>query len=207
MAHIMSKRGSADNVVTYEHYCDTINDLNNIAYEYSTLGSVAIVVQGASGELEVYIANGEHQWILLSTASSSGGGSEADETDSLLKDYKFIKIHPIEEDGYDIGIEYPLVEPVSGEEISSWRQQGKRPVLVGLYDDSHGYIISSYYNSSVNQTGTQYLLTFDQLIFSPSELYGGIIKQKWTIIDTANGLNGSTAVLSDHITYTADTAV
>ena len=35
MAHIMSKRGNADNVVTYEHYCDTTNDLNNIAYEYS----------------------------------------------------------------------------------------------------------------------------------------------------------------------------
>ena len=77
MAHIMSKRGNADNVVTYEHYCDTTNDLNNIAYEYSTLGSVAIVITGASGELEVYIADGEHRWVSLSAGSGSGTNQSA----------------------------------------------------------------------------------------------------------------------------------
>ena len=71
MAHIMSKRGNADNVVTYEHYCDTINDLSNIAYEYSTLGSVAIVVQGASGE------DGDHRWVSLSAGSESSANQSS----------------------------------------------------------------------------------------------------------------------------------
>lgn len=77
MAHIMTKRGNADNVVTYEHYCDTINDLSNIAYEYSTLGSVAIVVQGASGELEVYMADGDHRWVSLSAGSESSANQSS----------------------------------------------------------------------------------------------------------------------------------
>ena len=53
--NIMSKRGQQDNIVTYEHWCDTAADLANIDPQYVTLGSVAIVVRGAAG-LEAYIA-------------------------------------------------------------------------------------------------------------------------------------------------------
>ena len=57
MAHIMTKQGSLDNVVTYEFICDTVSDMNAIENRYRTIGSVAIVLSGESGELEVYISN------------------------------------------------------------------------------------------------------------------------------------------------------
>lgn len=63
----MTKRGSIDNVITYEHFCDTTADLANIDPAYITLGSVAIVVQGSVG-LEAYMANSNKQWILVGTA-------------------------------------------------------------------------------------------------------------------------------------------
>lgn len=61
---ITSKRGQQDNVVTYEHICDTSNDLNLIKPEYINLGSVAIVLQGNSG-LEIYMATSNKEWVLL----------------------------------------------------------------------------------------------------------------------------------------------
>ena len=73
MATIMSKQGNVDNVVTYEHYCDTVADLDNIPYNESTLGSVAVVLVGESGGLEIYIANSNHEWIPL--VSGGGGGN------------------------------------------------------------------------------------------------------------------------------------
>ena len=42
MANKMTKCGTHDNMVTYEHVCDYISDLKNIPLEYSTLGSTAI---------------------------------------------------------------------------------------------------------------------------------------------------------------------
>lgn len=65
MAHVMTKRGSEDNVITYEHYCDTTNDMTNIDPKYITLGSVCIVVEGESGELEAYIAKSDKSWSLV----------------------------------------------------------------------------------------------------------------------------------------------
>ena len=62
---IMSKRGQQDNVITYEHICDTAADLTTIDPQYITLGSVAIVLQGATG-LEVYMATSTKQWIKIS---------------------------------------------------------------------------------------------------------------------------------------------
>ena len=62
--NIMSKRGQQDNIVTYEHWCDTVADLANIAPQYATLGSVAIVVKGAAG-LEAYIADSNGEWQLV----------------------------------------------------------------------------------------------------------------------------------------------
>lgn len=64
MASIMSKRGQQDNIITYEHICDTADDLDLIDPKYITLGSVAIVLQGDSG-LEVYMANSDKEWIAL----------------------------------------------------------------------------------------------------------------------------------------------
>ena len=63
--NIMTKRGTQDNVITYEHYCDTTEDMQNINPEYITLGSVCIVVKGASGDLDVYIAGSDKQWNLV----------------------------------------------------------------------------------------------------------------------------------------------
>ena len=65
MAHIMTKRGSQDNVITYEHYCDTRADMTNIPSEQITLGSVCIVVKGENNELEVYIAGSDKQWSII----------------------------------------------------------------------------------------------------------------------------------------------
>lgn len=67
--NIMTKRGQQDNIVTYEHICDTAADLSNIDDAYITLGSVAIVLTGASGGLEVYMANSSKQWVNLATGT------------------------------------------------------------------------------------------------------------------------------------------
>lgn len=64
-----TKRGGHDNLVTYEHVCDSTADLNNIDPQYITLGSVAIVLQGQNG-LEVYMANSSKEWISLVGSSS-----------------------------------------------------------------------------------------------------------------------------------------
>lgn len=66
---IMSKRGQADNVITYEHICDTAADLASIDPKYITLGSVAIVLKGTAG-LEVYMATSDKEWVNL-----IGGGT------------------------------------------------------------------------------------------------------------------------------------
>lgn len=63
--NIMTKRGSQDNMITYEHYCDTTADMNNIDPKYITLGSVCVVISGESGEMDVYIAGSDKQWHLM----------------------------------------------------------------------------------------------------------------------------------------------
>lgn len=64
MAHVMTKRGEHDNVVAYEHMCDTRADLANIPEDEITLGSVAVVLRGEVG-LEVYMADSNKEWISL----------------------------------------------------------------------------------------------------------------------------------------------
>lgn len=61
---IMTKRGQADNVITYEHICDTTADLDNIDPKYITLGSIALVLKGSAG-IEVYMATSDKEWIEL----------------------------------------------------------------------------------------------------------------------------------------------
>ena len=58
----MTKRGSLDNVVTYEHFCDTEADMANISQEFITLGSVCVVLSGENEELDLYIAGSDKQW-------------------------------------------------------------------------------------------------------------------------------------------------
>lgn len=60
--NIMTKRGSLDNVITYEHYCDTLEDKENISPEYITLGSICVVIKGENNVLELYLANSDHTW-------------------------------------------------------------------------------------------------------------------------------------------------
>ena len=66
MAHIMAKRGQRDNVITYEHICDTRADRDNIDPSEITLGSTAIVLKGENNTLEMYMATSDKEWILLS---------------------------------------------------------------------------------------------------------------------------------------------
>ena len=63
--NIMTKRGTEDNVITYEHICDTIEDRKKIDPQYITLGSIAIIIDGETG-LEIYIANSKKQWKKIS---------------------------------------------------------------------------------------------------------------------------------------------
>lgn len=71
--HIISKRGSQDNVITYEHICDTQADMASIENKYITLGSVCIVLQGQDGAMEVYMADSSKQWrsIIVNTGANS----------------------------------------------------------------------------------------------------------------------------------------
>lgn len=59
-----TKRGSMDNIITYEHVCDTPEDLAKIDPQYITLGTVAIVLKGQIG-LEIYMATSSKEWVKL----------------------------------------------------------------------------------------------------------------------------------------------
>lgn len=90
MATIMTKRGQLDNVVTYEHICDTVADMANINPSYITLGSVCIVIKGENDDLEVYMADSRKEWKIVSSSSSEGSISSSgihicaqDEYDSI----------------------------------------------------------------------------------------------------------------------------
>lgn len=72
MAHVMTKRGEHDNVVAYEHMCDTRADLANIPEDEITLGSVAIVLRGEAG-LEAYMADSSGEWVSLMGITATSG--------------------------------------------------------------------------------------------------------------------------------------
>lgn len=74
MATVMTKRGSQDNVVTYTHVCDTNADMAAINPQYINLGSTCLVVDGESGGLEVYIADSNKEWSMISVAAGGGTG-------------------------------------------------------------------------------------------------------------------------------------
>lgn len=67
MAYKMSKRGSLDNQITNEFFCDAPEDLANIPANEINLGSVAVVVD----PFEMYIANSNKEWISLTPTGES----------------------------------------------------------------------------------------------------------------------------------------
>lgn len=98
MANIMTKRGNLDNIVTYEHICDTVADMQNIDPRTATLGSVCIVIKGENDSLEVYIADSNREWNMLST-NSGGSGSDVG-----------VGIHICGNNEYDSTTGQPIVE-------------------------------------------------------------------------------------------------
>ena len=83
--NIMTKRGNLDNVITYEHICDTTADMNNIDPQYITLGSICIVINNEDSGMEVYMANSNKEWNSIAMgAGSSDSGSGASSLMDLL---------------------------------------------------------------------------------------------------------------------------
>ena len=74
----MTKVGNHDNVLTYEHVCDTTADLNNIDPEYINLGSTAIVLHGSAG-IEVYMADSNKTWVSLIATPAEDEEEEEEE--------------------------------------------------------------------------------------------------------------------------------
>ena len=72
MAYKMTKRGSLDNEITNEFFCDSSEDLENIPASMINLGSVAVVVD----PFEMFIANSEGEWISLTPTSDEEEESE-----------------------------------------------------------------------------------------------------------------------------------
>lgn len=79
MAYKMTKRGSLDNEITYEFFCDTIADMNAIENTYRTLGSIAVVLEGDGGGLEIYITNSQREWTALNISTGESSSTEIDE--------------------------------------------------------------------------------------------------------------------------------
>lgn len=77
MAYKMSKRGSLDNEITNEFFCDTETDLNNIPKDLVNLGSVAVVIDG----MGIYIANSKKEWVSFIGNSSDDNDGSSPEVD------------------------------------------------------------------------------------------------------------------------------
>lgn len=77
MAYKMSKRGSLDNEITNEFFCDTETDLNNIPKELVNLGSVAVVIDG----MGIYIANSQKEWVSFVGNSNDDNDASSPEVD------------------------------------------------------------------------------------------------------------------------------
>lgn len=102
--NIMTKRGQLDNIVVYEHYCDTTADLANIPSQYTTLGSIALVIHddNANG-LEVYMATTEKEWVPILNGGSGDDGNIVD-------------VHICTSDEYDAETGKPTIEnPIEGQ--------------------------------------------------------------------------------------------
>lgn len=63
--NVLTKEGNQVNVTTYEHFCDTIDDMANIDPRKINLGSICVVLSGSNGKLQFYIANSNKEWKLV----------------------------------------------------------------------------------------------------------------------------------------------
>lgn len=99
--NVMTKQGSLDNVITYEHFCDTKADLANIPKSQITLGSVAIILKDEDDAMGVYIADSNKEWTAISTAMGGGSGGSA-----ISADF----IHICSSDEYDNEAYIPTIE-------------------------------------------------------------------------------------------------
>ena len=59
MAYKMTKRGSLDNEITNEFWCDTVADRDAIPNSDINLGTVAVVLKPA---IQIFIADSNRQW-------------------------------------------------------------------------------------------------------------------------------------------------
>lgn len=59
MAYKMTKRGSLDNEITNEFWCDTIEDRDLISESDINLGTIAVVLEPA---IQIFIANSQKEW-------------------------------------------------------------------------------------------------------------------------------------------------
>ena len=75
--NIMTKRGSLDNILTYEHICDTNADMATINPKYITLGTICIVLQGTNDSMEVYMADSDKEWHDIMSMGGSSSGSDS----------------------------------------------------------------------------------------------------------------------------------
>ena len=64
MGVIITKQGIEENSFTWEYYCDTYEDMENIAQENVTIGSYCTLLNGENG-VEIYAGDGNHQWVLI----------------------------------------------------------------------------------------------------------------------------------------------
>ena len=59
MAYKLTKRGSLDNEITNEFWCDTIDDRDAIPTSDINLGTIAVVLKPA---IQIFIADSSKQW-------------------------------------------------------------------------------------------------------------------------------------------------
>jgi len=59
MAYKLTKRGSLDNEITNEFWCDTVEDRDAIPTSEINLGTVAVVLKPA---VQIFIADSNKQW-------------------------------------------------------------------------------------------------------------------------------------------------
>lgn len=71
MAYKMTKRGSLDNEITNEFFCDTTDDLANIPSKDINLGTIAVVLKPA---IQFFIADSNGEWVSMTPVTQEGEG-------------------------------------------------------------------------------------------------------------------------------------
>lgn len=73
MAYKMTKRGSLDNEITNEFFCDTIEDRDAIPASEINLGTIAIVLKPG---IQVFIADSNKEWCVFGAAEAETEAGE-----------------------------------------------------------------------------------------------------------------------------------